>query len=54
MNGTVNKFLLVGNKFMSGIHLKQPGFTYSTFGSFTKNKKKNRKVYSNWKYKFYL
>ena len=36
MNEIVNKFLLVGNKFMSEIYLKQPGFTYSACGPFTK------------------
>ena len=40
MNETVNKFLLVGDKFMPELHLKQPGFTYSACGSFTKNKEK--------------
>ena len=34
----MNKFLLLGDKFMPEIHLKQPGFTYSTCGSFTRNK----------------
>ena len=38
MNETVNKFLLKGDKFMSVIHLKQPGFTYSACGPFAKNK----------------
>ena len=38
MNEIVNKFLLVGDKFMSEIHLKQPGFTYSACGPFSKNK----------------
>ena len=33
-----NKFLLAGNKFMPEMHLKQPGFTYSACGPFTKNK----------------
>ena len=37
MNETVNKFLLVGNTFMPEIHLRQPGFTYSACGQFTKN-----------------
>ena len=32
------KFLLVGDKFMPEMHLKQPGFTYSACGPFTKNK----------------
>ena len=39
MNETVNKFSLVGDKFMPEMHLKQPGFTYSACGLFTKNKK---------------
>ena len=43
MNEIVNKFLLVGDKFMPEMHLKQPGFTYSTRGPFTKNKEKIEK-----------
>ena len=39
MNEIVNKFLLAGDKYMPEMHLKQPGFTYSACGSFTKNKK---------------
>ena len=54
MNEIINNFLLAGDKFMPEMHLKQPGFTYSTFGPFTKNKKKNWKIYANWKYGFYL
>ena len=38
MNGIVNIFLLAGDKFMSEIHLRQPGFTYKACGPFTKNK----------------
>ena len=38
MNEIVNTFLLVGDKFMSEMHLKEPGFTYSACGPFTKNK----------------
>ena len=38
MNEMINKFLLVGDKFMPEIHLKQPGFTYSACSPFTKNK----------------
>ena len=38
MNEIVNKFLLGGDKFMPEMHLRQPGFTYSACGSFTKNK----------------
>ena len=40
MNEIVNKFLLVGDKFMTKMHLKQPGFTYSACGPFTRNKDK--------------
>ena len=36
-------FLLAGNKFMSGMHLKQPGFTYSACGPFTRNKERIQK-----------
>ena len=36
----VNKFLLAGNKFMPEMHFKQPGFTYSVCGPFTKNKER--------------
>ena len=39
MNEIVNTFLLVGDKFMPEMHLKQPGFTYSACGPFTKTKK---------------
>ena len=35
MNGIINKFLLVGEKFMPEMHLKQPGFTYIACGPFT-------------------
>ena len=38
MNELVNRFLLSGDKFMPGMHLKQSGFTYSARGLFTKNK----------------
>ena len=39
MNEIVNKFLLTGNKFMPEMHLRQPQFTYSACGPFTKIKK---------------
>ena len=38
MNEIINRFLLVGDKFMPEMHLKQPGFTYSACDPFTKNK----------------
>ena len=43
MNEIVNKLLLVGDKFMPEMHLKQPGFTYSVCGPFTKNKERIKK-----------
>ena len=43
MDEIVNTFLLVGNKFMPEMHLKQPGFTYSVCGLFTKNKERIEK-----------
>ena len=43
MNEIVNKFLLAGDKFMPEMHLKQPGFTYSAYGPFTKNKDRIQK-----------
>ena len=42
MNEIVNKFLLAGDKFMPEMHLKQPGFTYSACGPFTKTKENRR------------
>ena len=39
MNEIVNTFLLADDKFMPEIHLKQPGFTYSACGPFTKTRK---------------
>ena len=38
MNEIVNKFLLAGNKFMSEMYLRRPGFMYCACGPFTKNK----------------
>ena len=43
MNEIANKFLLEGDKFMTEMHLKQPGFTYSVCGPFTKNKERIEK-----------
>ena len=43
MNEIVNTFFLAGNKFMREMHLKQPGFTYSACGPFTKNKERIQK-----------
>ena len=63
MNEIVNNFLLAGGKIMPKMHLRQPGFPCSAWGSFTKNKEKiekfketgdskkleNRKVHSSFK-----
>ena len=43
MNEIVNKFLLAGDKFMPEMRLRQPGFTYSACGPFTKNKERIQK-----------
>ena len=43
MNEIANKFLLAGDKFMPEMHLRQPGFTYSACGPFTKNKERIQK-----------
>ena len=37
MNKIIIKFLLNGDKFMPELHLKQPEFTYSACGPFTKH-----------------
>ena len=36
-------FLLARDKFKSEMHLRQPGFTYSASGLFTKNKERINK-----------
>ena len=43
MNEIVTNFLLVRDKFMPEMHLKQPDFTYSACGPFTKNKERIEK-----------
>ena len=43
MNAIINKFLLVGDRFMPEMHLGQPGFTYSACGPFPKNKERIKK-----------
>ena len=40
MNEIINKFLLGGDKLMPGKHSKQPRFTHSACGPFTKNKER--------------
>ena len=43
MNETGNKFLLPEDKFMPEMHLKQPEFTCSACGLFTKHKDRIQK-----------
>ena len=43
MKEIIKKILLAGDKFMPEMHLRQPGFTYSACGPFTKNKERVQK-----------
>ena len=43
MNEIVNTFLLTGDKSMHGMHLEQPGLTFSASGPFAKNKERIQK-----------
>ena len=43
MNEIVKKNLLTADKFIPEMHLKQPGFTYTACGPFTKNKESIQK-----------
>ena len=43
MNKIANNFLLIGDKYMPEMHLRQPGFTYSACRPFTKNKERIQK-----------
>ena len=43
LNEIVNKFLLARDEFVPEMHLKQPAFTYSACGPFTKNKERIQK-----------
>ena len=40
MNNVINKCLLVGDKFMPEMHLRQPQFVYSDCGPFTRHKER--------------
>ena len=40
MNNIINEFLLVGDKFMPEMHLRQPRFVYSACGPFTRHKER--------------
>ena len=43
MGHVINKFLLLADKFMPEIHLRQPQFTYSACGPFTKHEQRIQK-----------
>ena len=43
MNEMINKILLAGKKFIPEMHLRQPGFMYSTCNPFTKKKERIQK-----------
>ena len=43
MNEIVKKFLIAGKKIVLEIHLRQPEFTYSPCGPFTKSKERIQK-----------
>ena len=44
MNEIINSFLLAGDKFITEMHLRQPGFTYSASRPFAKNKEQMKKI----------
>ena len=54
VNEIVNKFLLAGDKFITKMHLKQPGCTYISCVPFTKDKERIQKFKRNRKYKICL
>ena len=43
MEHVINNILLVGDKFMPEIHLRQPQFTYSACGPFTRHEQRTQK-----------
>ena len=46
MNKVVHRFLKIGDRFMPEMHLRQPCFTYSACGPFTKNKQRYNQIKS--------
>ena len=55
MHKIISKFLLVGDKSMSEMNLRQPRFTYSASRTFTKNKKRIKNLKKeNRRFKIYL
>ena len=47
MNKIVNIFFLAEKELMPELHLRQPGFTYSACGPFTKHHKRIQKIKKN-------
>ena len=43
MNNTINNLLLAGDKFIPEMYFRQPQFTYSACGPFTKHKQRIKK-----------
>ena len=43
MNKIINKYLLIEDKFIPEMRLKEPRFTYSACGPFTKDKERIQK-----------
>ena len=54
INEIVNKLFLARDKFIPEMHIKQPGFTYSACGAFTKNKEWIQKFKETGDKKIYL
>ena len=48
MNEIGNNFLLVGDKFMFEMHLRQLGFTYSACWPFTKKIQRFKETEDSW------
>ena len=46
MNEIVNQSLVVGDKFMPEMHLRQHGFTNNACGTFNKEKKKKQEIHN--------
>ena len=44
MHEIMNKFLLVGDKFMAEMPIRQPGFMYKNCGPFRKKQKRQYKI----------
>ena len=54
MKEMVSKVLLAGDKYMLEMHLIQPEYSYSTCGTFIKNKGRIQKFKKNRRFMIYL